>query len=54
VLRGHSILVHESFESCTLLGGALCVVHRALLIVELVRASYQHELICADLDGMPL
>jgi hypothetical protein len=31
----HSVLVHESFESCTLLGGAYCVVHRKQ--VEFVR-----------------
>jgi hypothetical protein len=32
-LLGHSVLVHESSESCTLLGGAFCV---ALLNMEFV------------------
>jgi hypothetical protein len=53
VLLGHSVLVHESFESCTLLGGAFCVAHRALLDEEFVTGSYQHELICASFAGMP-
>jgi hypothetical protein len=34
VLLGHLALVHESFESCALLGGAFCVAYCALLNVE--------------------
>jgi hypothetical protein len=36
VLISHSVLVHESFEYCTLLGGAFCIAHRAPLNVEFV------------------
>jgi hypothetical protein len=35
-ILGHSVLVHELFESCTLLGVAFCVVYCALLNVEFV------------------
>jgi hypothetical protein len=35
--RQRSLCVHDSFEPCTLLGGAVCVAHRALLNVEFVR-----------------
>jgi hypothetical protein len=36
VLLDYSVLVHELFESCMLVGGALCVAHRALFNVEFV------------------
>jgi hypothetical protein len=54
MLLGHSVLVHESFESCKPLCGALCKAHGALLNVEFVSASQQHKFICADFAGMPL
>jgi hypothetical protein len=34
---GHSVLVHEPFESSTFLGGAFCVAHLTLLNMEFVR-----------------
>jgi hypothetical protein len=37
VLLGRSVLVHESFESSTMLIGSFCVAHRALFNVEFVR-----------------
>jgi hypothetical protein len=40
VRQAHLVLVYDSFESCTLLGGAFCVAHRALLNMEFVTASY--------------
>jgi hypothetical protein len=39
VLLGHVVLVHGSFESCTLLGGAFCIAHHALLNVGFVAVS---------------
>jgi hypothetical protein len=54
MLLGRSVLVQGSFESCTLLDGAFCKAHRALLNIEFKIASKQHELICADFAGIPL
>jgi hypothetical protein len=36
MLLGHSVLLHESFQSCILLDRAFCVAHHALLNVEFV------------------
>jgi hypothetical protein len=37
MILGHSVLVHESFESCMLLGGVFYVAHGAVLNVECIR-----------------
>jgi hypothetical protein len=48
MLLSHLVLLHESYESRTLLGRVFCVAHCTLLNMEFVTASYQYELICVD------
>jgi hypothetical protein len=49
VLCGHSVLVHESFGSCTLLGRAFCIALHALLNMESATAKLAAQI---DMCGL--